>query len=65
MMTSLTWVPVVTEPLDLAAGKASHLNELVDLSIIGELTAGSLLGIWNLLLGLPVQLYNSMISGIL
>ena len=46
---SLTWVPVVTEPLlDLAAGKASHLNELVDLSIIGELTLQeALLGIWQ------------------
>lgn len=35
---SLTSIPVVAEQLlDLAAGKAGHLNELVDLSIVGEL----------------------------
>ena len=35
---SLTSIPVVAEPLlDLAAGKAGHLNELVDLSIIRKL----------------------------
>ena len=43
----LTSVPVVAEPLDLAAGKAGHLNELVDLSIVGELSLQqALLGMW-------------------
>lgn len=46
---SLTWVPVVTEPLlDLVGWQGQPPNELVDPVSLGELTLQeALLGIWQ------------------